>query len=371
MAKYDTSSPHFSAGMRLQSQGRFKEALACFEAWLQKEPTNVVGWNCKGLALRGLARWDEAMACFDQALKVFPNDEPTWGNMGRTLHDKGDYKAAILVLDQCLEVKPSADLWSFKGSCLGKLGQAQAALSCFDKAVAIEPGKAEYWSNKGTACAQLGRFDDALSSYKKALEAEPNCAAAWYNRAEAEERLGQPEAAVQSLEKFLSLAPASMQSQTADARERAQRLKRLAEAKAGSAPTSEESISGNAEQELNDLMADSMLSAALDLSERIKQSTKQSPLEWHGEQVMTAERTLRVPGLGLLGAVTLKGVITREGSRYKCSTEIICLPMASKHEEKELFDSLDEAKEKITQSWAAEAGALGLVLKTMEELKHR
>ena len=343
---YDTSSPHFSAGTRLQSQGRFKEAVACFEAWLQKEPANVVAWNLKGLALRGLSKFDDAMYCFDQALKVLPNDAPTFGNMGRTLHDKGDYEVAILALDKNLATHPSsADVWSFKGSCFAKLQRPREALLCFEKATALEPKKAEYWSNKGASYADLGSFAEALECAQRAISVEPGCAAVWFNKAHFEEELDNTEAAIHSLETFVSLAPATMPAQITNARERIQQLKR--------------SVRNETEQD----SLDPKMQAILDVSERIANA----PTEWLGDKVVTAEMTVRVPGLGLLGAVTLKGEITQEGSRYKCKTEVICLPMASKHEEKELFKTLDEAKQNVIKSWSAEAGALSLVLMCMPD----
>ena len=103
------------------------------------------------------------------------------------------------------------------------------------------------------------------------------------------------------------------------------------------------------------------LLAEMEMCERIEND----PTEWRGDEIVTAEKTIPVPGLGLLGAVSLKGRITQQGSHYKCETEVICLPMASKHEEKELFSTLDEAKQKIIESWSAEAGALSIILLRM------
>jgi len=111
--------------------------------------------------------------------------------------------------------------------------------------------------------------------------------------------------------------------------------------------------------EMREILGPELL-AEMELSERIENA----PTEWLGDKVVTAEKTVPVPGLGLLGAVTLKGEITQEGSRYKCRTEVICLPMASKHEEKELFNTM-EAKQNVIKSWSAEAGALSLVLMCM------
>jgi hypothetical protein len=106
---------------------------------------------------------------------------------------------------------------------------------------------------------------------------------------------------------------------------------------------------------------DPRVTAAFDISRRIAAS----PTEWRGDKVVTAEKTIPTPGVGMLGAITLSGVITQEGGRYKCETEVICLPMASKHKEKDLFDSLDEAKKKILESWSSEAMAVALMLMVM------
>jgi len=160
--KYDTSSPHFGAGMRLQYQGRFKEALAAFEAWLTKEPKNTVAWNCKGIALHGLTRLDEAIQCFEEALKILPDDPQTTGNMGRTFHAKGDYQRAADWLDKSLAALPAAGYWSLKGDCLLRLGHPEAALGCFRSARDLDPTKAEYWSNEGATNAQLGSLSDDL-----------------------------------------------------------------------------------------------------------------------------------------------------------------------------------------------------------------
>ena len=242
--KYDTSSPHFSAGMRLQYQGRFKEALAAFEAWLLKEPKNTVAWNCKGIALHGLGDYDGAIKCFEESLKIIPDDPPTTGNMGRTLHARGHFQEAVHWLEKSLAGSSVAGYWGLKGECLLHLGRLEEALDCYRRARDLEPKKAAHWSDEGAVHARLGSFKDALRCYQKAVEVEPDHAAAWFNKADAEERLGNLHAAINSLEKFLSLAPASMQSQAADARKRAQDLKRLVEAKAGNATstTNEESI---------------------------------------------------------------------------------------------------------------------------------
>jgi len=108
---------------------------------------------------------------------------------------------------------------------------------------------------------------------------------------------------------------------------------------------------------------------SLDLRVRaISEKIARVPTEWRGDKVVTAEKTVPFLVRGL--AVTLKGEITQEGALYKYRLEVICLPMASKHEGEKLVSSLDEAKEKIIKSWSAEALVLDMFW-TPDEAKEK
>jgi Tfp pilus assembly protein PilF len=54
-------------------------------------------------------------------------------------------------------------------------------MTCFDKAVIINPGYAEAYSNRGVVLGKLGRNGDAAESYRKALTIKPDYADAKAN----------------------------------------------------------------------------------------------------------------------------------------------------------------------------------------------
>jgi len=61
-------------GMSFLDDGKYEEALDCFEKILVSNPDNPDIWNKKGIALRSLGRYDEAIESFNKALEINPRD---------------------------------------------------------------------------------------------------------------------------------------------------------------------------------------------------------------------------------------------------------------------------------------------------------
>ncbi len=66
---------------------------------------------------------------------------------------------------------------------LASLGQHEAALAAYDRALALDPDFAEAWSNRGNSLFLSGQIDAALQSHAQALAIAPSYGAAWFNRA--------------------------------------------------------------------------------------------------------------------------------------------------------------------------------------------
>ncbi len=61
-------------GMDFLEDGKYEEALDCFEKILVSNPNDPDVWNKKGVALRSLGRYDEAIESFNKALEIIPRD---------------------------------------------------------------------------------------------------------------------------------------------------------------------------------------------------------------------------------------------------------------------------------------------------------
>ena len=63
------------SGKKYLAEGKFIEALDCFDQSLVSDPQNPNLLNLKGVALRSLGRYDEALECYNKSLELDPRDK--------------------------------------------------------------------------------------------------------------------------------------------------------------------------------------------------------------------------------------------------------------------------------------------------------
>jgi len=68
-----------------------------------------------------------------------------------------------------------------KGVLFSELGNYNAAIDCYNRAIEIDPNYASAW-NKGNSLRDLGKNDEAIECYNRAIEIDPNYASAWNNK---------------------------------------------------------------------------------------------------------------------------------------------------------------------------------------------
>jgi Flp pilus assembly protein TadD len=64
-----------SKGKSFLEEGKFNDALGCFEQALLLNQNDPELWNFKGVALRSLGRYEEALECFNKSLELDPRDK--------------------------------------------------------------------------------------------------------------------------------------------------------------------------------------------------------------------------------------------------------------------------------------------------------
>ncbi|MCK5559835.1 MAG: tetratricopeptide repeat protein, partial [Thermoplasmata archaeon] len=69
--------------------------------------------------------------------------------------------------------KRSANAWNDKGVVLIKIGNLKEAISCFDRAIKINPNVSDIWSNKGIVLYKLHKYERAMRCFDKALQLNP------------------------------------------------------------------------------------------------------------------------------------------------------------------------------------------------------
>ena len=73
--------------------------------------------------------------------------------------------------------------WMDRGGLLSAYGNYKAALSCYQKALALAPDLAEAYFQQGVAYGELGQFDAAVHTISQAIDRMPTNGAYFYGRA--------------------------------------------------------------------------------------------------------------------------------------------------------------------------------------------
>jgi predicted Zn finger-like uncharacterized protein len=242
----DTPALHRAFGEVAVAQGRFEEALDHFEAALKQNP-NDLGTRFKlgetylkmnkldlaakafdevaaidkeypGIALqRGIlfersGDMQKALEQFQSASQKFPNDIDLMLHVGAAYVAIGEPEKALPLLIKVKDQRPnSAEANHFVGRAYLQQGglEAAAAMRYLQRAVALDPNKAEYhlyvaWAANEATPAQLGL---ARTHVEKALQLDKLLADAYWQRGVIERREGQTNDAIKDLKRALELKP--------------------------------------------------------------------------------------------------------------------------------------------------------------------
>ena len=124
------------------------------------------------------------------------------------LYSNGQMQEALDAIDTLTKDYPNEPLLcNISGVCYKAIGQLDAAVKSFEKALAIKPDYIEVNYNLGLTFQELAQPDDAVKCYEKALAINPDYAEAHNNLGVTLKELGQLEDAVKCYEKALTLKP--------------------------------------------------------------------------------------------------------------------------------------------------------------------
>ena len=124
------------------------------------------------------------------------------------LFTNGQMQAALDALDTLSTDYPDDSLLlNIRGACYAGLGQKDAAVESYKKAVLLKPDYAKAHYNLGGAFQEIGKLDEAVKSYEIAIALEPENAEAHNNLGNVLRELDQLDAAIKSYEKALVINP--------------------------------------------------------------------------------------------------------------------------------------------------------------------
>ena len=186
---------NFNRGLTYYGQGKYEEAINCYDRVLKINPEYEKALYEKARVLEKQKKYEEAIKCFVMALKINPHntsaredgnrlsDNLDWYKKGMELNSRKQYKEAIEYFNKTLEINPfhinslMAEEWSFEN-----LNKYEDAISCLDKILNIDPEYIEALNAKGIILCKEGKYEEAIKYYDKALEINPEYAFTWFNK---------------------------------------------------------------------------------------------------------------------------------------------------------------------------------------------
>jgi len=162
------------AGAAAYERGDIARAVMEFEAAVDARPDDPAALNDLGQALVRADRAGESIAYFDRAVSL---SGATWAyhfNRARAYAQMQQWPRAIEGYRDAAEIFPDDYVTEFNlALALQATGNLPAALTGFERAIALAPGQADYSLFYGRALEAAQRPGDAIAAYRHYLELEP------------------------------------------------------------------------------------------------------------------------------------------------------------------------------------------------------
>lgn len=154
---------------------------------------------------------------------IVPKDLDTWNarfdnvpamnenSAGGKAGAAGDYDTAIEHYTRAIELygpdtKAAAYSYRLRGDVLARLRRPDAALSDFNKAIALEPDNADAYRYRGQLLSGRRQYEAALRDYRKALRYDDEAATTLKARGATLYKMGRPEEALADLDAAIAAA---------------------------------------------------------------------------------------------------------------------------------------------------------------------
>ena len=188
---------HQICGNQAFQEGKFEEALACYDKAIAGEPDNLVYWNCKSAALMKLGRYEEVIEACRTGIK----------QAARTSRDRvarmyQRMAAASLHLHQLKDARAALEMALVQKRSEVIAGEVRR-LKKLEKGMDIDMGKAEEALAAGDLLLHDGCYERAIACYETVLLHSPKDARAYARLAAAQEAVSQFDTALLLCEKAL------------------------------------------------------------------------------------------------------------------------------------------------------------------------
>lgn len=226
------------------AQGKFDEAITECKRAIEMKPEAAIAYKIAGNAAQAMGKVDAARYWYAQALEIEPNFAEIHANLGSLYAQHKQWKKSIACYQKSIEIQPDlvsayrnlakvllqsdqpqagAECWYEAltldinwataeehftlGNTLLEFGQLEKAISCYRRAIQLQPSYADAYHNLGEVLSVRGEWEDAIAAYGQAIELKPNYEGSHYSLGKVWASLDRREDAIACYRRAIELNP--------------------------------------------------------------------------------------------------------------------------------------------------------------------
>lgn len=194
----------YSEALRLDALGRYAEAQKLCQQILKAAPKHPDVHHLAGVVYFHAGQYDDAIRHLKEAMKLKPDFTDAAGNLAKAYYRKAKWRELI----HLLAAKPAtADTLTQIGFAEEQLGDIDAAMATYRRALDVNPDAAEAHNNIGAILTRRGDVAAAQTHLDRALAAAAPPATALLNLAMLHEGAGRADEAAATYARILQNDP--------------------------------------------------------------------------------------------------------------------------------------------------------------------
>jgi tetratricopeptide (TPR) repeat protein len=200
--------PVFQVARKMQQRGELGDAEPLFGAVLAARPGHFGSLLALGTICAATDRLDDAKRYLTRAIAADLNAAEAHGSLGAVHTSTGDFNAAVVCYDKALALAPDHPgiLYAY-ATLLQSLGKNAEAIGHLRRAIEGRPDHLEAHFTLGNLVYAGGQHAEAIACYLKVLQLNPRHAETHNNLANVYQRLGQMEKAIAHYKTAIDINP--------------------------------------------------------------------------------------------------------------------------------------------------------------------
>jgi tetratricopeptide (TPR) repeat protein len=179
----DTEEELLKKGIQYYENGRYAEAIECYDRILEGNKKHALALSKKGVSLAGLGNYRSATEYIDAAARIDGNDPAILMDHAFIYYKFDQDVQAIEILNQIIINDPkNAEAYIRKSLSLAYLKENSKARECAEKGMNLDPENPKILLLYAIALSHMNKHEQAIVFFDKVLEKEKNNITALYRK---------------------------------------------------------------------------------------------------------------------------------------------------------------------------------------------